>query len=254
MAVAELDRAIEAGNIFINPIQEQAKAPRILGEEVLWQQGGYKRVRRWLEGFHPERGSLLPNGLSGGPETVQEVDLITPMQTYHVQPRALRPEEHNGSATEDGRLKEKLLFMIHEQPQVVAELVDQAVQKEEGTEGEDQSPSPYKLTLHKEEMFIKKGGEKGTFIVVVDYDKDFPPGYPQEIIGEIHHGAKEDFERGETSLLIPCREYELLDSSHPDSSVRFVAINAKLPEGTEKIQVEAAAQLPIVAHKLTASK
>lgn len=47
---------------------------RILDEQVLYSNGKYKRVRRWLEGKHPHLGKLH-HGWTGW-ETIQEVDVI----------------------------------------------------------------------------------------------------------------------------------------------------------------------------------
>lgn len=54
----------------------------ILSEEVLHQQGCYRRVRRWLRGRHPELGTLVL-GWTGW-ETMQEVDVIKPMGVFTV--------------------------------------------------------------------------------------------------------------------------------------------------------------------------
>lgn len=58
------------------------KMIEIVGEEVIHQQNSFRRVRRWIKGWHPELG-LLTFGYTG-PETVMEVDLIRPMGTYIV--------------------------------------------------------------------------------------------------------------------------------------------------------------------------
>ena len=49
---------------------------RILAEEVLFEQGNYRRVRRYLAGWHPQLG-VLHQGWSGR-ETIVEVDVIAP--------------------------------------------------------------------------------------------------------------------------------------------------------------------------------
>lgn len=54
----------------------------ILSEEVLHQQGSYRRVRRWLKGKHPELGTLV-QGWTGW-ETMQEIDVIKPMAVFTV--------------------------------------------------------------------------------------------------------------------------------------------------------------------------
>ena len=58
------------------------KTLEIVGEEIIHQQGCYRRLRRWVKGWHPELGQLM-FGLSG-PETVMEVDSIRPMGTFTV--------------------------------------------------------------------------------------------------------------------------------------------------------------------------
>jgi hypothetical protein len=55
--------------------------PQVLGEQILYQQGSFKRVKRYLKGFHPELGKLY-EGLSGK-ETIQEKDIITPVITFY---------------------------------------------------------------------------------------------------------------------------------------------------------------------------
>lgn len=46
----------------------------ILSETVLFQNGPFKRVQRWLRGTHPDRGKII-RGLTGW-ETVEEKDII----------------------------------------------------------------------------------------------------------------------------------------------------------------------------------
>ncbi len=55
----------------------------ILSEQIISEQGSFKRVKRWVRGRHPHLGSLLW-GLSGGWETVIEMDVITPMGFFKV--------------------------------------------------------------------------------------------------------------------------------------------------------------------------
>jgi hypothetical protein len=55
----------------------------VLGEEVIWQNGPHRRVRRWLRGCHPHLGPLHL-GWSGW-ETVVEVDLLRPTGTFRVE-------------------------------------------------------------------------------------------------------------------------------------------------------------------------
>lgn len=54
----------------------------ILDEHVLYQNGCFKRVRRWLRGKHPTLG-VLHQGYTGW-ETIQEVDVISAMQVFTV--------------------------------------------------------------------------------------------------------------------------------------------------------------------------
>ncbi len=56
--------------------------PRILGEEILYQQGGFKRVRRYLAGYHPHLGALHFGW--AGLETIQETDVISPIRLINV--------------------------------------------------------------------------------------------------------------------------------------------------------------------------
>ncbi len=60
--------------------------PEILGEQLLYKQGSYRRVRRWVRGKYPELGLLIPPhcGLSGNWETIVDVDLVSPMLTVKV--------------------------------------------------------------------------------------------------------------------------------------------------------------------------
>lgn len=64
--------------------QSERESPTILSEEILAQQGSYKRVRRFLSGHHPERGKLT-EGWSG-PETIEETDAIVPVAVITVLP------------------------------------------------------------------------------------------------------------------------------------------------------------------------
>ncbi len=54
----------------------------ILDEHVLYQSGCFKRVKRWLRGKHPTLG-ILHQGYTGW-ETIQEIDVISAMQTFTV--------------------------------------------------------------------------------------------------------------------------------------------------------------------------
>ena len=54
----------------------------ILDEQIISQQGCFRRVRRWLRGAHPQLG-VLTWGLTGI-ETYQEIGVITPIHTFTV--------------------------------------------------------------------------------------------------------------------------------------------------------------------------
>ncbi len=54
----------------------------ILDEHVLYQNGSFKRIKRWLRGIHPELG-VLHLGLTGW-ETVQVADVLVPMTIFTV--------------------------------------------------------------------------------------------------------------------------------------------------------------------------
>ncbi len=58
----------------------------LLGEEVLYSSptGTYKRVRRWYRGRNPQLNGQYVIGLCGNWETMVEVDVITPTQTFTV--------------------------------------------------------------------------------------------------------------------------------------------------------------------------
>lgn len=57
--------------------------PKLLGEEIISQQGSFSRVRRWYSGHHPELGILTTKGLTGN-ETIVEEDVIKPVVTIEV--------------------------------------------------------------------------------------------------------------------------------------------------------------------------
>ncbi len=54
----------------------------LLDEQVVWRQGRFQRIRRWWRGIHPERGTIT-QGWTGW-ETVEERDLILPVQVFTV--------------------------------------------------------------------------------------------------------------------------------------------------------------------------
>jgi hypothetical protein len=55
----------------------------VLGEVVIKQYGCYRLLRRYVQGQHPELGSIFV-GHSGNWETVWDVDVILPMITVDV--------------------------------------------------------------------------------------------------------------------------------------------------------------------------
>lgn len=55
----------------------------ILHEEVLYQQGCFKRVRRWIRGKHPKLGKLTL-GWTGW-ETIVETTVVMSMGKYYVE-------------------------------------------------------------------------------------------------------------------------------------------------------------------------
>lgn len=58
------------------------KELKILGEEVLSDHRGLRRVRRYLKGWYPERGRLHIGRQKK--ETVEEIDVIRPIGVYEV--------------------------------------------------------------------------------------------------------------------------------------------------------------------------
>lgn len=57
--------------------------PEVLDEQVLYQQGVYRRVRQYLRGWHPELG-VLHMGWQGQ-ETIVEKDMIRASVKFMVQ-------------------------------------------------------------------------------------------------------------------------------------------------------------------------
>jgi len=56
---------------------------KILDTRILHRNGSFTRVRRWLQGVHPSRGTII-KGWTGW-ETVEEVDVLKPMRTFRVE-------------------------------------------------------------------------------------------------------------------------------------------------------------------------
>ena len=57
--------------------------PKVLSENTICQQGGFRRVRRYLEGWHPKRGRLHFGWQ--GKETIEEKDVISPIKIFEVK-------------------------------------------------------------------------------------------------------------------------------------------------------------------------
>lgn len=52
----------------------------VLDEHIIWQQGSFYHIKRWLRGVHPNLG-IIVNGLTGL-ETVQEIKTIQPTAIF----------------------------------------------------------------------------------------------------------------------------------------------------------------------------
>ena len=55
----------------------------ILDEQVLYQSGSFRKVRRYVKGKHPHLGPMLV-GWSGGWETIWETEVIRPIGVFRV--------------------------------------------------------------------------------------------------------------------------------------------------------------------------
>ncbi len=62
--------------------REDQKTIEIVGERVLNESGCFRRIQRWIKGWHPELGTLI-FGLTG-PETLVETHSIRPMKVFTV--------------------------------------------------------------------------------------------------------------------------------------------------------------------------
>lgn len=58
------------------------------GEHIVFQQGSFRRVVRYLKGWHPELG-VLHFGFSG-PETIQEVHVVSAIRVFSVEDNILQ--------------------------------------------------------------------------------------------------------------------------------------------------------------------
>ena len=54
----------------------------LLGEETLYQQGCFRKVRRYWKGWCPEKGEQIDGWT--GPETVEDVTIVEPIRKYMV--------------------------------------------------------------------------------------------------------------------------------------------------------------------------
>jgi hypothetical protein len=60
------------------------KEYEVLDEKVLFRRSGFKRVRRWIRGAHPNLNGTLIKGYTGW-ETIIEQDLIIPSRKFIVE-------------------------------------------------------------------------------------------------------------------------------------------------------------------------
>jgi len=70
----------------------------ILSERVISQQGCFRRVIRYLEGWHASKGKLTMG--YRGKETIQTIDLIEPKVVFEVRQENNEPaaeKKHRGS-------------------------------------------------------------------------------------------------------------------------------------------------------------
>lgn len=59
-----------------------AQYPEILDEQILAQNGSYRKVKQYLKGWHPDLGKLHMGWQ--GKETIIERDVISPVRTFTV--------------------------------------------------------------------------------------------------------------------------------------------------------------------------
>ena len=72
---------IEA-DCFVFPTRRYVDGIEILDEQIVYQNGPYMRVKRWLRGVHPKLGTIT-FGFTGW-ETLVEKDIIKPTRTFYV--------------------------------------------------------------------------------------------------------------------------------------------------------------------------
>lgn len=61
----------------------------ILDEQIIYQNGSYRRIKRWIKGVHPELGIII-FGLTGL-ETFIEKDVIVPKYVFMVNDTHILP-------------------------------------------------------------------------------------------------------------------------------------------------------------------
>ena len=61
----------------------QKRMREVLHEQTLFRYGNFRRVRRWIRGWHPKEGTLI-NGWTGK-ETVIEQDLVRPYWIFEMK-------------------------------------------------------------------------------------------------------------------------------------------------------------------------
>ena len=64
------------------PIRRYVDGIEVLDEQIVYQNGPFVRVKRWLRGVHPKLGTIT-YGFTGW-ETLVEKDIIKPSGTFYV--------------------------------------------------------------------------------------------------------------------------------------------------------------------------
>lgn len=64
--------------------------PELLGEQIIYEKGSLRRVRRYYRGWYPNMGPLSVLTSTGwqGQETIVEMDAVRPVRTFMVEARA----------------------------------------------------------------------------------------------------------------------------------------------------------------------
>lgn len=55
----------------------------IVGKQIIYQNNSFLRIKRWIKGKHPQLG-VITLGLTGW-ETIQEIDIIKPKESFLVK-------------------------------------------------------------------------------------------------------------------------------------------------------------------------